>query len=84
MRAYQPTLDFHRLIAKDLPDDDGQDWANAQRGLIGTIEGGEIKTADGKPVWSLAGYGFLDDDKPAHGEPKPVAPGAAEPHSRAV
>ena len=65
MPAYQPTLDFHRLIAAELPDEDGQDWADANRGLIGRIESGEVKSEDGKPVWSLAGYGFLDDDKPA-------------------
>ena len=35
MRAYQPTLDFHRLIALGLPDEDGQDWADANRGFIG-------------------------------------------------
>jgi alkyl sulfatase BDS1-like metallo-beta-lactamase superfamily hydrolase len=65
MPAYQPTLDFHRLIAADLPDEDKQDWADANRGLIGRIESGEVLSDDGKPVWRLAGYGFLDDDKPA-------------------
>jgi alkyl sulfatase BDS1-like metallo-beta-lactamase superfamily hydrolase len=69
MRAYQPTLDFHRLIAAELPHEsslsESEDWADAQRGLIGTIEDGDIKNADGKPVWSLRGYGFLDDQKAA-------------------
>lgn len=36
MRAYQPTLDFHRLIALGLPDEDGQDWADANRGCVVT------------------------------------------------
>lgn len=65
MRAYQPTLDFHRLIALGLPDEDGQDWADANRGFIGCIDDTEVKTADGKPVWGLKGYGFLDDEKAA-------------------
>ncbi len=65
MTAYQATIDFHRLIAKDLPVEDGQDWADARRGLVGTIESTEVKTAEGRVVWSLTGYGFLDDDKPA-------------------
>ena len=65
MTAYQATIDFHRLIAKDMPIEDGQDWADARRGLVGTIENTEVKTAEGRVVWSLTGYGFLDDDKPA-------------------
>ena len=69
MRAYQPTLDLHRLIAAGLADesmtDDSEDWADAQRGLLGTIDDGDIRNADGKPVWSLRGYGFLDDEKAA-------------------
>ena len=31
MPAYQPTIDFPRLIADDLPIEDGQDLADAQR-----------------------------------------------------
>lgn len=65
MTAYQATIDFHRLIARDLPVEDGQDWADARRGLVGTIESTEVKTAEGRMIWSLTGYGFLDDDKPA-------------------
>ena len=69
MRAYQPTLDFHRLIAAELASesmtDDSEDWADAQRGLLGTIDDGDIRNANGKPVWSLRGYGFLDDEKAA-------------------
>ena len=69
MRAYQPTLDFHRLIAVELANEsmtpDSEDWADAQRGLLGTIDDGDIRNANGKPVWSLRGYGFLDDEKAA-------------------
>ncbi len=31
--AYGPTLDFHRLIAAELPPEDGQDRADAERGF---------------------------------------------------
>ena len=65
MPAYQPTLDFLRLIAGDLPVEDGQDWADAQRGLIGTVEHAEVLHPKGHTVWSMRGYGFLDDEKPA-------------------
>ena len=65
MRAYQPTVDFHRLIASDLPIEDGQDLADAQRGFIGTTEHAEVLHAKGHVIWSMRGYGFLDDEKPA-------------------
>ncbi len=65
MPAYQPTLDFHRLIANDLPVDNGQDLADAQQGFIGTVEHAEVLHPKGHTVWSMRGYGFLDDEKPA-------------------
>ncbi len=65
MPAYQPTLDFHRLIADDVPVEDGQDLADAQRGFIGTTEHAEVLHAKGHTVWSMRGYGFLDDEKAA-------------------
>jgi alkyl sulfatase BDS1-like metallo-beta-lactamase superfamily hydrolase len=61
MPAYQPTIDFNRLIAADLPVEDGQDLADAQRGFIGTTEHAEVLRPNGHVVWSQRGYGFLDD-----------------------
>ena len=61
-RAYQPTLDFNRLIAQDLPVEDGQDLADAQRGFLGTTEHAEVVRPDGFVVWSQRPYGFLDDE----------------------
>ena len=63
--AYQPTIDFHRLIAADLPQEDGQDWADAQRGFIGTTEHAEVLRSDGHVVWSQRAYGFLDEEQSA-------------------
>ena len=63
--AYQPTIDFHRLIAADLPPEDGQDWADAQRGFIGTTDHAEVLRSDGHVVWSQRAYGFLDEDQSA-------------------
>ena len=65
MPAYQPTLDFHRLIADDLPVEDGQDLLDAQRGFIGTTAHAEVLHPKGHTVWSMRGYGFLDDEKAA-------------------
>jgi alkyl sulfatase BDS1-like metallo-beta-lactamase superfamily hydrolase len=63
--AYGPTLDFHRLIAAELPPEDGQDRADAERGFIGTVPDAEVVGADGRVVWSLKPYAFLDDEAPA-------------------
>jgi alkyl sulfatase BDS1-like metallo-beta-lactamase superfamily hydrolase len=62
-RAYQPTIDFHRLIAQHLPAEDGADFADARRGFIGTEDHAEITAPDGRVIWSLRGYGFLQDDQ---------------------
>ena len=65
--AYGPTLDFQRLVAADLPAEDGQDWEDAQRGFIGSIDQAEIIRPDGSGhvVWSQRAYAFLDDETPA-------------------
>lgn len=64
-QAYGPTLDFHRLLAADLPIQDGQDLLDAQRGFIGTTEHAEVIRHDGHVVWSQRAYGFLDEEEPA-------------------
>ncbi|MBN8509855.1 MAG: MBL fold metallo-hydrolase [Burkholderiales bacterium] len=63
--AYGPTLDFHRLIAAELPPEDGQDRADAERGFLGTVPDAEVVGADGRVVWSLKPYAFLDDETAA-------------------
>jgi alkyl sulfatase BDS1-like metallo-beta-lactamase superfamily hydrolase len=64
-RAYQATVNFHQLIAQDMPIEDGQDWADAQRGFIGTFEHAEVLRPDGGVIWSQRPYGFLDSETPA-------------------
>ena len=65
--TYGPTLDFQRLVAAELPAEDGQDWEDAQRGFIGSIDQAEIIRPDGSGhvVWSQRPYAFLDDETPA-------------------
>jgi alkyl sulfatase BDS1-like metallo-beta-lactamase superfamily hydrolase len=65
MPAYGPTLDFHRLLQAELPPEDGQDAADAQRGFIGTVPDALVTGADGRVVWSQRPYAFLDDERPA-------------------
>ena len=63
--AYGPTLDFNRLMRRDLPPDDGRDFDDARRGFLGTIEHAEVRRADGRLAWSLREYAFLDAEEPA-------------------
>ncbi len=61
--AYQPTIDFHRLLQQALPTEDGQDRADAERGFLGSIDHAEIAAANGRVVWSQRPYAFLDDEE---------------------
>ena len=48
--------------AGDLTDRD--DFANADRGLIGTLEPMVVTMPDGRVVWDMDAWGFLDGDCP--------------------
>jgi len=61
--AYGPTLDFHRLLLQELPAEDGEDRADAERGFVGTVPDAEVRGADGRVVWSQRPYAFLDDEE---------------------
>jgi alkyl sulfatase BDS1-like metallo-beta-lactamase superfamily hydrolase len=63
--AYGPTLDLHRLLERELPPEDGQDRADAERGFIGTEPDATVARADGCVVWSHKPYAFLDEQTPA-------------------
>ncbi|MCD6664334.1 MAG: MBL fold metallo-hydrolase [Comamonas sp.] len=57
--AHRATVDFQRLVAASQPGEDGEDFADARRGFIGSLTDAAITRADGAPVWNLAAYGFL-------------------------
>ncbi len=61
--AYAPTISLNRLVRESLPPDDGADFADAQRGFLGTLEHAETHRADGLRVWSQRDYAFLDDEE---------------------
>lgn len=46
------------------PFDDTQDFDDANRGLIATLDVGAIKNAAGDTIWDLNAYGFLDGEAP--------------------
>jgi alkyl sulfatase BDS1-like metallo-beta-lactamase superfamily hydrolase len=52
----------NRALLDALPFGDTQDFADAQRGFLGTWPDAEIRTDDGRVVWSFAEEPFLADD----------------------
>jgi alkyl sulfatase BDS1-like metallo-beta-lactamase superfamily hydrolase len=63
--AHPKTVDFHRLLAQELAEEDGADFEDARRGFIGSTEHAEVIRPDGHVIWSMRGYGFLEDESPA-------------------
>ena len=51
-------------IAAALPPDDGSDFANAQRGFIGTIPDATVGS-----TWSMAPFAFLEGERPDTANP---------------
>jgi alkyl sulfatase BDS1-like metallo-beta-lactamase superfamily hydrolase len=51
----------HAATLKALPFSDTRDFDDATRGFLGTIENAQIKSAQGRVVWSLEAYGFLSE-----------------------
>ncbi|MDM7490157.1 alkyl sulfatase dimerization domain-containing protein [Rhodococcus sp. CSLK01-03] len=58
-----------QAAAAALPADDGQDFEDATRGFVGRSEQRTITTADGRVVWDLDAYAFLDGPAPPTAHP---------------
>jgi len=56
------TRAHNRAVLATLPFGDTQDFEDARRGLLSSLPDLEIKNAQGRVVWSLRDYGFLDDE----------------------
>ncbi|MBF7729504.1 alkyl/aryl-sulfatase [Pseudomonas sp. N040] len=56
-------------IAKLLPLDDQQDFADARRGLIASQAPLKVTQADGKTLWDMSAYDFVKGDAPASVNP---------------
>src|SRR3954468_11456448 len=52
-----------------LPFADARDFEDARRGFVGTIDPMRIEDADGRVVWDMDAYGFVDGDAPATAHP---------------
>ncbi|MGB3887486.1 alkyl/aryl-sulfatase [Gordonia sp. (in: high G+C Gram-positive bacteria)] len=52
----------HRSALESMPFDDTRDFDDAARGLIAKLEPGVVRNADGKVVWNIDAYAFLDKE----------------------
>ncbi len=62
--ASSATIAAQRIQAAELPDEDGLDADFASRGFIGTFADPVIKTKDGRKVWNLDAYAWMDGKAP--------------------
>lgn len=52
------------LTREQLDWEDRQDWEDSQRGFIARLDPPVINDADGRPVWDLGRYAFLEEESP--------------------
>src|SRR4051794_12621809 len=52
-----------QAMLEALPFGDTADFDDAARGFLGTIDQANVTTAQGRTVWSLAPYGFLEAEE---------------------
>ncbi|MBL0924682.1 MAG: MBL fold metallo-hydrolase [Sphingomonadaceae bacterium] len=62
--ASKATVEAQHRVAAGLPAEDGRDAEFADRGYLGTLADPVIKTRDGRPVWNLDAYGWMDGKAP--------------------
>ena len=52
-------------FAKTLPPESAQDFEDAKRGFIGTVEGAVVANADGRQFWNMGRFSEWQEGKPA-------------------
>jgi alkyl sulfatase BDS1-like metallo-beta-lactamase superfamily hydrolase len=62
--AEPATVKINAAMLQELPFADREDFADAQRGFMATLPEVVIKTSDGKQVWNLTSYEFLQQKDP--------------------
>jgi alkyl sulfatase BDS1-like metallo-beta-lactamase superfamily hydrolase len=63
--ASAATLAAQAKVLASLPKDDGQDEAFARRGFIATLKDKKIRNKDGKLVWDVGQFDWVQGDAPA-------------------
>ncbi|MEU5891130.1 alkyl sulfatase dimerization domain-containing protein [Streptomyces sp. NPDC047461] len=59
----------NQAVRQRFPFDDTQDLDDARRGFMGTARDSVVRDAEGRAVWDLDAYGFLDQDCPDTANP---------------
>jgi len=67
--ASEITARRNREAAAALPPESAEDLADAERGLVGRFEPARVQGADGKVVWDLDSYAFLEQECPDTANP---------------
>jgi alkyl sulfatase BDS1-like metallo-beta-lactamase superfamily hydrolase len=62
--ATPATIEAQKAVTASLPAEDGRDAAFADQGFIATRTDPIIKTAEGKPIWNLGAYDWIEGDAP--------------------
>ena len=62
--ASQATKDAHAALAKTLPLDDREDFELARRGLLARPEALIIKDAQGRVIWDMTRFAWLNEERP--------------------
>ncbi|GAA5035028.1 alkyl/aryl-sulfatase [Microbacterium fluvii] len=62
--ATEAIIAQQRTLRETLPFDDTRDFAQADRGYLGTIAGGAITAPDGSVVWDTEEFDFIAGDAP--------------------
>ncbi len=67
--ASEATARRNREAAAALPPDGSEDRAEAERGLVARFEPARVEDADGRVVWDLDSYAFLEGEAPETAHP---------------
>jgi alkyl sulfatase BDS1-like metallo-beta-lactamase superfamily hydrolase len=62
--ASNATVEAQQAIAAQLPAEDGRDADFADRGFIATLDDPVIRATDGKQIWNLAAYDWMQGAAP--------------------
>ena len=68
-QATDATASANQSVRDYLPFADSTDYQNARRGLIASIDAGEISDDDGNVVYSMKQFDFIEGDAPASVNP---------------
>ena len=61
--AEPATAAANEKLLSELPFANRQDFEDARRGFVATIPNGEVKAPDGRVIWSMEGFKFLEKDR---------------------